>query len=282
MPKYITSTTTTDFKQQTSSQMEKEPRGVLNKLNQLFSQNEPVMGYGDNVVVPASPPVLNKRRVVPAFNSYNYDYYDDGQNNRQNLVQNTNKNGFQDIGNIDYSIGGNIRNNGNNIGNNGIIGNNGYQQQANMPRQIRPFVNNNIGGNFGGNFGGTGIGNGGYGNTGYGNTGYGNTGYAGNNVGYSNFGNPFGYLNQAFGYCVEDTVSLPVAVAAVGGVGLMGYLLLQQVWSEGGRRKRSFGIEDKTSDWYTRGIIRSISLLIFGFQLWYTWDDTWYYIQKGT
>ena len=227
------------------------------------------MGYGDNVVVPASPPVLNRRRVVPTFNSYNYDYYDDGQNNRLNQVQNTNKNGFQDIGNIDYSIG-NFGNNGN-IGNNGIIGNNGYQQQLNLPRQIRPFVNNNPGGNFGGNFGfggtgyGTGIGNGYGGNTGY-----------GNNVGY-NFGNPFGYLGQAFGYCVEDTVSLPVAVAAVGGVGLMGYLLLQQVWSEGGRRKRSYTMEDKY-----RGIIRSITLLIFGFQLWYTWDDTWYYIQNGT
>ena len=144
------------------------------------------MGYGDNVVVPASPPVLNRRRVVPTFNSYNYDYYDDGQNNRLNQVQNTNKNGFQDIGNIDYSIG-NFGNNGN-IGNNGIIGNNGYQQQLNLPRQIRPFVNNNPGGNFGGNFGfggtgyGTGIGNGYGGNTGY-----------GNNVGYN-----FGSFDQFF------------------------------------------------------------------------------------
>ena len=116
MPKDI-STTTTDFtKQQSTSQLDKEPRGVLNKLNRLFSQNEPVMGYGDNVVVPVSPPVLNRRRIVPAFNSYNYDYYDDaGQNNnRQNLVvqNNMNKNGFQDIGNIDYSIG-NFGNNGN-------------------------------------------------------------------------------------------------------------------------------------------------------------------------
>ena len=272
MPKDI-STTTTDFtKQQSTSQLDKEPRGVLNKLNRLFSQNEPVMGYGDNVVVPVSPPVLNRRRIVPAFNSYNYDYYDDaGQNNnRQNLVvqNNMNKNGFQDIGNIDYSFGNNIGNN-----NNGIIANNGYQQQVNLPRQIRPFVNNNqnFGGNFG--FGGTGYG------TGIGN-GYGNTGY-GNNLGY-NFGNPLGYLNQAFGYCVEDTVSLPVAVAAVGGVGLMGYLLLQQVWSEGGRRRKKRSLENKPDIWYARGIIRSISLLIFGFQLWYTWDDTWYYIQKGT
>ena len=109
MPKDI-STTTTDFtKLQSTSQLDKEPRGVLNKLNRLFSQNEPVMGYGDNVVVPVSPPVLNRRRIVPAFNSYNYDYYDDaGQNNnRQNLVvqNNMNKNGFQDIGNIDYFDG---------------------------------------------------------------------------------------------------------------------------------------------------------------------------------
>ena len=75
MPKDI-STTTTDFnKLQSTSQLDKEPRGVLNKLNRLFSQNEPVMGYGDNVVVPVSPPVLNRRRIVPAFNSYNYDYY---------------------------------------------------------------------------------------------------------------------------------------------------------------------------------------------------------------
>ena len=94
MPKDI-STTTTDFtKHQSTSQLDKEPRGVLNKLNRLFSQNEPVMGYGDNVVVPVSPPVLNRRRIVPAFNSYNYDYYDDaGQNNnRQNLVVQNNMN----------------------------------------------------------------------------------------------------------------------------------------------------------------------------------------------
>ena len=139
MPKDI-STTTTDFtKQQSTSQLDKEPRGVLNKLNRLFSQNEPVMGYGDNVVVPVSPPVLNRRRIVPAFNSYNYDYYDDaGQNNnRQNLVvqNNMNKNGFQDIGNIDYSFGNNIGNNNNGIINNSCVSDRhcNYRMNRNTP-----------------------------------------------------------------------------------------------------------------------------------------------------
>ena len=45
-----------------------------------------------------------------------------------------------------------------------------------------------------------------------------------------------GYLN--FGYCEEDKISLPIAVTVVAGIFFMGYTLYNQVWSEGGRRRR--------------------------------------------
>ena len=69
----------------------KESRGILEKLNNYFSRNEPILGYGKNTV-----PVVDNRRM-------GYNYYD--QNLINNQFQNSqigNINRLNNIGNIDY------------------------------------------------------------------------------------------------------------------------------------------------------------------------------------
>ena len=65
-----------------------------------------------------------------------------------------------------------------------------------------------------------------------------------NNRPHSNHGGGGGgYLN--FGYCDEDKISLPIAVTVVAGIFFMGYTLYNQVWSEGGRKRKREALEQE-------------------------------------
>ena len=43
---------------------------------------------------------------------------------------------------------------------------------------------------------------------------------------------------SGYGGCYEDEVSISLLATVAAGIGIMGYILYNQVWSEGGRRRR--------------------------------------------
>ena len=43
---------------------------------------------------------------------------------------------------------------------------------------------------------------------------------------------------SGYGGCYEDSISISLLATVAAGIGIMGYILYNQVWSEGGRRRR--------------------------------------------
>ena len=95
----------------------------------------------------------------------------------------------------------------------------------------------------------------------------------GNNNNARPHGNGGGsYLN--FGYCEEDKISLPIAVTVVAGIFFMGYTLYNQVWSEGGRKRKrealeQEGILSRLGHSILDGTFTYIKILSSGFAIYY-------------